>query len=124
MPIALGHALVASGSMQDVATSMAWRMPLPQQQAKRAFLPVLWGDPVSDHKIAVADDAKARVRWRFSEAMREVMRRSDHYAELRTQIVAALESRYSVTLYELGCVPTTGGAIPSGRARWTISGPS
>ncbi len=64
---------------------------------------VLSGAIVSDHKIAVADDAKARVQWRFSEAMREVMRRSDHYAELRTQIVAALESRYSVTLYELGC---------------------
>jgi hypothetical protein len=64
---------------------------------------ILSGAIVSDHRIAVADDAKARVRWRFSEAMREVMRRSDHYAELRTQIVAALESRYSVTLYELGC---------------------
>jgi len=64
---------------------------------------ILTGAVVSDHKIAVADDAKARVKWRFSEAMREVMRRSDHYAELRTQVIAALESRYSVTLYEVGC---------------------
>lgn len=64
---------------------------------------ILTGAVVSDHKIAVGDDATARVKWRFSEAMREVMRRSDHYAELRTQVVAALESRYSVTLYEVGC---------------------
>jgi plasmid replication initiation protein len=45
----------------------------------------------------------ARVRWKFSEAMREAMRRSDYYAELRSQVIAALDSRYSVTLYELGC---------------------
>lgn len=64
---------------------------------------ILTGAVVSDYKLAVADDAKARVKWRFSEAMREVMRRSDHYAELRTQVIAGLESRYSVTLYELGC---------------------
>jgi plasmid replication initiation protein len=64
---------------------------------------ILTGAVVSDHKISVADGAKAQVQWRFSEAMREVMRRSDHYAELRTQVIAALESRYSVTLYEVGC---------------------
>jgi hypothetical protein len=83
---------------------------------------ILSGAIVSDHKIAVADDAKARVRWRFSEAMREVMRRSDHYAELRTQIVAALESRYSVTLYEMGCAhyrrrhPVWSGTVDEFRA--------
>ena len=65
---------------------------------------VLTGAIVSDCKMAVSEDARAMVRWRFSEAMREVLRRSDHYAELRTQIVAALESRYSVTLYEIGCM--------------------
>jgi hypothetical protein len=64
---------------------------------------VLSGAIVDGHKIAVSDSAKARIRWKFSDAMREVMRRSDYYAELKTQIVAALESRYSVTLYELGC---------------------
>lgn len=64
---------------------------------------ILTGAVLSGHKIAVTDDAKARVCWRFSEAMREVMRRSDHYAELRTQVIAALESRYSITLYEVGC---------------------
>lgn len=65
---------------------------------------VLTGAIVSDCKMATTEDARSMVRWRFSEAMREVLRRSDHYAELRTQIVAALESRYSVTLYEIGCM--------------------
>lgn len=65
---------------------------------------VLTGAIVSDCKLSVSEDARALVRWRFSEAMREVLRRSDHYAELRTQVVAALESRYSVTLYEIGCM--------------------
>lgn len=64
---------------------------------------ILTGAIVSDHRISVGDHATARVGWRFSEALREVMRRSDHYAELRNQVVAALESRYAVTLYELGC---------------------
>jgi hypothetical protein len=63
----------------------------------------LTGAIISAHKIAVADGATARVRWKFSDAMREVMRRSDYYAELRAQVIAALDSRYSVTLYELGC---------------------
>jgi hypothetical protein len=64
---------------------------------------VLSGAIVADAFIEDGDDAKAVVRWRFSATMRDVMRRSDHYAELRSQTIAALESRYAVTLYELGC---------------------
>jgi hypothetical protein len=64
---------------------------------------VLTGAIIDGHKITDADDATARVRWKFSDAMREVMRRSDYYAELRAQVIGALDSRYSVTLYELGC---------------------
>ena len=50
------------------------------------------------------DDARSVVFWRFSEPMRRVMQASDHYAELHRQTVLALESRYSVTLYEHGCL--------------------
>ena len=52
----------------------------------------------------LGDDARSVVFWRFSEPMRRVMQASDHYAELHRQTVLALESRYSVTLYEYGCL--------------------
>lgn len=50
------------------------------------------------------DDARSVVFWRFSEPMRRVMQSSDHYAEMQRQAVLAFESRYSVTLYEYGCL--------------------
>jgi len=50
------------------------------------------------------DDTRSVVFWRFSEPMRQVMRSSDHYAEMQRQAVLALESRYSITLYEHGCL--------------------
>lgn len=52
----------------------------------------------------LGDEARSVVFWRFSEPMRRVMQASDHYAELHRQTVLALESRYSVTLYEYGCL--------------------
>ncbi len=63
------------------------------------------------------DDARSVVFWRFSEPMRRVMQSSDHYAEMQQQAVLAFESRYSVTLYEYGCLlyrrqhPTWQGSI-------------
>jgi plasmid replication initiation protein len=62
-----------------------------------------FGVIVSDYKTETSEDGAALVEWKFGDTMREVMRRSDYYAELRRQVVLALESRYSVTLYELGC---------------------
>jgi hypothetical protein len=59
--------------------------------------------PIISQRIEeTADDARAMVWWRFSEPMRRVIAASDHYAELHRQTVLALESRYAVTLYELG----------------------
>jgi hypothetical protein len=63
------------------------------------------------------DDARSVVFWRFSEPMRRVMQASDHYAEMQQQAVLAFESRYSVTLYEYGCLlyrrqhPTWQGSV-------------
>jgi plasmid replication initiation protein len=73
-------------------------------KSSRGHDAVLTGAVVSDCKTEVSEDGSALVEWLFSEAMREVLRRSEHYAELRRQVVLALESRYSVTLYELGCM--------------------
>jgi hypothetical protein len=61
--------------------------------------------PIISQRIEeTADDARAMVWWRFSEPMRRVIAASDHYAELHRQTVLALESRYAVTLYELGAM--------------------
>ncbi|MDO9714170.1 replication initiation protein [Paracraurococcus lichenis] len=83
----------------------------------------------------LSDDAQSLVYWRFSEPMRLIMQASDHYAELQRQAVLAFDSRYSVTLYEQGCLryrrqhPVWHGTlqelremlgVPSGRYRdWT-----
>ncbi len=61
--------------------------------------------PIIAQRIEELDDeARSVVFWRFSEPMRRVMQASDHYAEMRQQAVLAFESRYSVTLYEYGCL--------------------
>jgi len=66
----------------------------------------------------LSEDARSLVYWRFSEPMRRVMQRSDHYAELHNQTVLAFDSRYSVTLYEQGCLryrrqqPVWRGTLP------------
>lgn len=61
--------------------------------------------PIIAQRIEELDDeARSVVFWRFSEPMRRVMQTSDHYAEMRQQAVLAFESRYSVTLYEYGCL--------------------
>jgi len=61
--------------------------------------------PIIAQRIEELDDeARSVVFWRFSEPMRRVMQASDHYAEMQQQAVLAFESRYSVTLYEYGCL--------------------
>jgi hypothetical protein len=51
-----------------------------------------------------SNDDKALVFFRFSDAMRTVIQQSDYYAELHKQTILSFESRYSVTLYETGCL--------------------
>ena len=96
---------------------------------------VLVAPIVAQRVEELGEDARSVVFWRFSEPMRRVMQASDHYAELHRQTVLALESRYSVTLYEHGCLlyrrhhPTWQGSlaelrellgIPGGKYRdWT-----
>jgi plasmid replication initiation protein len=59
---------------------------------------------VSETDIELSDDARAIVTWRFSGPMREILRTSDIYADLRLDVVVPLESVYSLRLYELGCL--------------------
>jgi hypothetical protein len=77
------------------------RVPVKSPQGRPAMLVA----PIISQRIEeTADDARAMVYWRFSEPMRRILASSDHYAELHRQIVLALESRYAVTLYEMGAL--------------------
>jgi hypothetical protein len=62
------------------------------------------GAVVSDYRTETADGDTSLIEWRFSETMREVARRSDHYAILDEQIVLALRSSYTIALYEQGAM--------------------
>jgi hypothetical protein len=59
---------------------------------------------VSETDTELSDDARAIIRWRFSGPMRELLRTSEVYADLRLDVVVPLESVYSLRLYELGCL--------------------
>jgi len=50
------------------------------------------------------DDDKARVWWEFSEPARRAMQGSDYFAALNRGTLLAFEGRYTVTLYERGCL--------------------
>ncbi len=75
-----------------------------QMRSPRGQDAVLVAPVVSQRIEELSDDARSLVYWRFSEPMRRIMQASDHYAELQKQAVLAFESRYSVTLYEQGCL--------------------
>jgi plasmid replication initiation protein len=59
---------------------------------------------VSETDTELDDDVHAIVKWRFSGPMRELLRTSEIYADLRLDVVVPLESVYSLRLYELGCL--------------------
>jgi hypothetical protein len=61
--------------------------------------------PVIAYRIEhLEEDDQARIWWEFSEAARNVMRSSESYAAINRGILLAFDSRYAVTLYELGCL--------------------
>ena len=75
-----------------------------QVKSPRGHDAVLVAPIIAQRIEELDDDARSVVFWRFSEPMRRVMQASDHYAEMQQQAVLAFESRYSVTLYEYGCL--------------------
>lgn len=52
----------------------------------------------------IAEDGMAIVEFEFSENFRRVIQRSDYYARVNLGVMLALQSRYSLTLYDLGCL--------------------
>lgn len=99
------------------------RVKSPRGQDAELVAPI-----ISQRIEEIADDNRAMVWWRFSEPMRRIIAASDHYAELHRQTMLALESRYAVTLYELGALlyrredPVWRGTLDQLRAQFGVPG--
>ena len=52
----------------------------------------------------MAEDGMSVVEFQFSESFKRVIKRSDYYARVNLGVMLALQSRYALTLYDLGCL--------------------
>jgi hypothetical protein len=52
----------------------------------------------------VAEDGLSVVEFELSDALRTVLRGSDYYARVNLGVTLTLQSRYALTLYDLGCL--------------------
>lgn len=52
----------------------------------------------------ISEDGMSVVEFEFSESFKRVIQRSDYYARVNLGVMLALQSRYSLTLYDLGCL--------------------
>ena len=52
----------------------------------------------------ISEDGMSVVEYEFSESFKRVIQRSDYYARVNLGVMLALQSRYSLTLYDLGCL--------------------
>lgn len=52
----------------------------------------------------ISEDGMSVVEFEFSENFKRVIQRSDYYARVNLGVMLALQSRYSLTLYDLGCL--------------------
>ncbi len=52
----------------------------------------------------VAEDGLSVVEFELSDALRTVLRGSDYYARVNLGVTLSLQSRYALTLYDLGCL--------------------
>ncbi|RIA46400.1 replication initiator protein [Hephaestia caeni] len=51
-----------------------------------------------------AEDGMSVVEYAFSDNFKRVMQRSEYYARVNLGVMLSLQSRYSLTLYDLGCL--------------------
>ncbi len=59
--------------------------------------------PLIDWNIEeLSEDGMSIVEYRFSEVARRAMEGSDYYAKIRVAVAMAFQSKYAITLYELG----------------------
>lgn len=52
----------------------------------------------------ISEDGMSVVEFEFSDNFKRVIQRSDYYARVNLGVMLALQSRYALTLYDLGCL--------------------
>src|SRR3546814_20650453 len=52
----------------------------------------------------IAEDGLSVVEFQFSDNFKRVIQRSDYYARVNLGVMLALQSRYAITIYDLGCL--------------------
>lgn len=69
----------------------------------RRGYPALLSAPLIAYDIEeTVDEDTAIIEWEFTEPARAILQGSDYYARMNKAALLAFESKYSVTLYELG----------------------
>lgn len=85
----------------DELMNMKFVMPTTSSRGRPATLTAaLLAWTIHEHD----DEGSAIVEWEWTEPARVVLQGSDYYARLNRAALLAFRSKYSVTLYEMGCL--------------------
>ena len=85
----------------DELMNIKFTMPTTSSRGRPATLTAaLLAWTIHEHD----DEGSAVVEWEWTEPARAVLQGSDYYARLNRAAVLAFKSKYSVTLYEMGCL--------------------
>ena len=85
----------------DELMTVSFKMPTISQRGRDAVLTaalIAWNIEETD------DDGLAVIEWEFSEPTRQMLQGSDYYARINRAALLALQSKYSVTIFEIGCL--------------------
>lgn len=108
----------------DELMNIKFSMPTTSSRGRPATLTAaLLAWTIHEHD----DEGSATVEWEWTEPARSILQGSDYYARLNRAAVLAFRSKYSVTLYELGCLlagrrdPTWSATIDELRERLGVA---
>ncbi|MET0376298.1 MAG: replication initiation protein [Rhizorhabdus sp.] len=85
----------------DELMAVTFKMPTISTRGRDAVLTaalISWNIEETD------DDGMATVEWEFSEPARQMLQGSDYYARINRAALLALQSKYAVTVFEIGCL--------------------
>lgn len=85
----------------DELMAVQFKMPTISERGRAAVLTaalISWNIEETD------DDGLATVEWEFSEPARLMLQGSDYYARINRAALLALQSKYAVTIFEIGCL--------------------
>ncbi len=85
----------------DELMTVHFKMPTISGRGRDAILTaalIAWNIEETD------DDGLSTVEWEFSEPARQMLQGSDYYGRLNRAALLALQSKYAVTIFEIGCL--------------------